>query len=67
MAASQLSRVSSIVHLAIRVSRSESETPSHREPRFRDKLKAHVARKREFGRFLQLGDSAMTNDATSEN
>jgi hypothetical protein len=61
IAARQLSGVSSIIHLAFRVSPSRSETPRHREPRFRGKLKAGVARWR------KLFDAAMTKDTLREN
>jgi len=56
-----------IVHLAIGGSRFAGKPLGHREPRFRDKLKACVARWREFADFGQFGDASMTNDPTGEN
>ena len=67
MTAKRLSRVSSIVHLAVRGRRFACKALGHREPRFRDNLKASVAKLREFLGFGPFSAASMTNDAMSKN
>jgi len=67
MAARRFSRVSSIVHLAVGGRGFACTALGHREPRFRDNLKASVAKSRRFLGFGPLSAASMTNDAMSEN
>ncbi len=66
IAARRLSRVSFIDHLAFGGSPDIGEAHVHREPRFRDNLKAWVARWRQFARLDHFGDAAVPDDPSGE-
>jgi hypothetical protein len=67
IAANELSRDSLIDHLTLRAPQTTGGAHGHREPRFRDNLKAWVARWRELADAGQVGSAAVANYARRQN